>query len=193
MTLVPALYGPGPEWIRKLKYSTEICITAAIPFEKGLSFNRLRILSASGPLLLSIPVKKNPAGSLLSDLKTDPVQKWQNQHWRSLFSAYGKSPYFAYYKDELEPIFLAEAASLPAFTSAVLAWTLRQYFPKAMVQVNLAALPEPDIAGTAYLSPWEDHQEKKETNFRYRQVFGSEFVPGLSALDHLFCAGPGNL
>jgi hypothetical protein len=29
-----------------------------------------------------------------------------------------------------------------------------------------------------------------EIDFRYQQVFGKEFVPGLSVLDHLFCAGP---
>ena len=182
MTIIPASYGPGLELFHLLKGKEEICIGAGMPYQKGTSFSRMRILSASGPLLLSIPIRKTAKNSPLADIRIDYLQKWQNQHWRSLFSAYGKSPYFDYFRDELEGLYQQKSELLAEFNSELLSWTLKQYFPKMKIQVNLSA-------GQESLMP-EAESGVIKPDFRYRQVFGSEFVTGLSALDHLFCAGP---
>jgi hypothetical protein len=190
MTIIPASYGPGLELIRFLKGKEEICIGAGMPYQKGTNLSRMRILSASGPLLLSIPVRKFAKNSPLSDIRIDYLQKWQNQHWRSLFSAYGKSPYFDYFKEELETLYAQRCEHLAVFNSEILSWTLKQYFPKMKIQVNLSAGQESLLAEAATSLPPESENGVLKPDFRYRQVFGSEFVTGLSALDHLFCAGP---
>ena len=190
MKIIPAIYGPGPEFLFALKGSNAIAITGAVPFEKGSRMSRMRILSASGPLLLSIPVKKSERGCLLSEIRTDQIQKWQNQHWRSLFSAYGKSPFFGYYRDELEVLYLQKTEFLAEFNARILSWTLRQYYPKITLRVNLSAQPS-SPESLEMPEPNRDLQKNNVmNNFRYRQVFGSEFVPALSVFDHLFCAGP---
>lgn len=187
---LPAFYGPAAEQILELRGREEILVGAGMPFEKGLAFNRMRILSAGGPLLLSIPVKKSPKGSPVWDIRIDHIQKWQNQHWRSICSSYGKSPFFGYYREELEELFLRKTEFLAEFNSGILAWTLKQYFPKMKVQVNLAEVGNATYAHPGYRTDVFRHENHPVMGLHYRQVFGSEFVSGLSVLDHLFCAGP---
>jgi hypothetical protein len=188
--LIPAFYGPGTDLLFAVRGREEITIVADLPYEKGSALNRMRILSASGPLLLSIPVKKHQRGCPLSEIRIDYIQKWQNQHWRSIFSAYGKSAFFAYYRDELEDLLMQKTEFLAAFNASILTWILRQYFPKMKIQDNLAAGMEENYPlQTKYPALSKDNEHLIKT-LRYRQVFGSDFVAGLSVLDHLFCAGP---
>jgi hypothetical protein len=184
--LIPSQYGPGLEWLAELRKSSNLIITASGKFGKATSANRMRILGANGPLLLSIPVKKYLKDCPVSEIRIDHLQKWQRQHWRSLFSAYGKSPFFDYFRDELEDLFHRETDLLVEFTIPIQAWILKQYFPKAGVQVNLSACIKVERAIPEAELPFSE----SIINFKYRQVFGSEFVPGLCVLDHLFCAGP---
>ena len=188
--IIPAFYGPGTGLLFQLRGKEEVVIGAGMPFEKGTAFNRMRILSASGPLLLSLPVKKHQRGCPLSEIRIDYIQKWQNQHWRSIFSAYGKSAFFGYYRDELEALYLRKAETLAEFNAGLLVWMLKQYFPKMKIQVNLAAGGAADFPDETKNSVSSGNIQASESNLRYRQVFGSEFVAGLSIPDHLFCAGP---
>lgn len=186
MLVFPACYGPGHGLILRLREANEICISGMFPFEKGSIHSRMRILCASGPLLLSIPVKKHAKGALIHELETDPVQKWQHQHWRSVYSAYGKSPYFHYFRNELEHLFLHPASSLAGYTAGIFSWALRQYFPEKKIHVSLTSFPgQADSSGLP-----EIMENSLQDSPPYRQVFGPDFVPGLCMLDHLFCAGP---
>lgn len=33
------------------------------------------------------------------------MHKWQHQHWMALLSAYGKTPYFDFYRPYIEPLY----------------------------------------------------------------------------------------
>lgn len=188
--VLPAYYGPDTSLLFQLRGRDEITIGAGMLYEKGTVFNRMRILSASGPLLLSIPVRKHQPGCPLSEIRIDYIQKWQNQHWRSIFSAYGKSAFFGYYRDELESIFMGNSETLAEFNATLLCWMLKQYFPKMKIQVNLAAGISSAVWNENKNPAAYGIQATEKKILRYRQVFGSEFVPGLSVADHLFCAGP---
>lgn len=186
MVYIPAQYGSGLSLIYALKPAEQIRICAGIPYEKGLAFNRMQILTPNGSLLLSIPVKKHLKGSLLFDVRIDYLQKWQHQHWRSIASAYGKSPFFHYYAAELEEIFHQKNLSLSEFNASLLRWTLMQYFPGRQIHVSLAStIPTNPPESSSLLQDLATARIPE-----YRQVFGTEFVQGLSVLDHLFCAGP---
>jgi hypothetical protein len=186
MKLFPACYGPEPAQLSRLRNTDEIILSGAYPFEKGSCHSRMRIMAASGPLLLSIPVKKHAKGALIHEIETDTAQKWQHQHWRSIFSAYGKSPFFHYFRDELESLFMNRTHSLVAYTAGILGWALRQYYPGKKIHVSLTAFSGKDEIEKMDLLPLISLPSTPP----YRQVFGPDFVKDMGMLDHIFCAGP---
>jgi hypothetical protein len=186
---IPSLYGFPAYAIPTLAESDEVRIRTDFIFEKSTGMNRMKILGANGPILLSIPVKKHTKGTPASEIQIDYIQKWQNQHWRSIQSAYGKSPYFEYYKAELENMYARSPERLVDFTSVLMKWILSQYHPLLNISVILAQNPEIFNPQEPLLFPWKEDKYTCGTDFSYHQVFGEEFVAGLGALDYLFCEG----
>ena len=186
---LPSLYGFPAYAIPTLAESDEVRIRTDFIFEKSTGMNRMKILGANGPILLSIPVKKHTKGTPASDIQIDYIQKWQSQHWRSIQSAYGKSPYFEYYKAELEEMYTQTPERLVDFTSVLMKWILSQYHPKIQISVILAQNPETFNPAEPLLLRWKEDIPASGTDFSYHQVFGEKFVTGLGALDHLFCEG----
>ncbi|MEJ6792714.1 MAG: WbqC family protein [Lacinutrix sp.] len=75
-------------------------------YQKQTYRNRCYIYAANGKLQLSIPVvfsQKNRQE--YSEVKIANNYKWQDNHWKSLESAYRTSPFFEFYQDELQPLF----------------------------------------------------------------------------------------
>jgi len=66
--------------------------------------NRCRIATSNGIMDLSIPVE-NVGKILIRDIKISEHCSWQIQHWRSIEAAYNSSPFFEYYKDDLQPFY----------------------------------------------------------------------------------------
>lgn len=187
-TRFPALYGLTAHQLSLL--SPDWVVDADEKFLPGSLRTRLRVLGANGPITLTIPVKKHPKGTPTSQVKIDYIQKWQNQHWRTLQSAYGKSPYFEYYEAELQFLFSQKPDNLPDFTIPILRWLHSQFFPKGNFCDNVTQiLVELQPVNIQNLSIAEVENGTGLTH-SYPQVFGQEFVPRLSVLDFLFCCGP---
>ena len=75
-------------------------------YQKQTYRNRCYIYAANGKLQLNIPVvfsQKNR--QKYSEVKIANTYKWQDNHWKSLESAYRTSPFFEFYADELQPLF----------------------------------------------------------------------------------------
>lgn len=74
-------------------------------YHKQTYRNRAVILNAQGEQRLSVPVSC-PHGpyTKAEDVRICYDKDWQRDHWRSLCTAYNNSPYFLYYRDELESI-----------------------------------------------------------------------------------------
>lgn len=68
--------------------------------------NRCTILSANGPMALSIPIesaggKKCP----IRDVRIADHGNWRHLHWNALISAYNSTPFFEYYQDDFRPFY----------------------------------------------------------------------------------------
>ena len=63
-------------------------------YEKQSYRNRCYILSANKVLPLSVPVHRGKGKKPTKDIRIDYSQKWVNNHWRAIKSAYGKAPFF---------------------------------------------------------------------------------------------------
>lgn len=75
-------------------------------YQKQTYRNRCYIYAANGKLQLSVPVvfsQKNR--QKYSEVKIANHYNWQDNHWKSLESAYRTSPFFEFYADELQPLF----------------------------------------------------------------------------------------
>ena len=83
----------------------EVILEANENFNKQSYRNRTYILGANGKLALTVPVQKGSQKTLITEVKIDYSADWNRQHWQSIKSAYGKSPFFIHYADFLEPIY----------------------------------------------------------------------------------------
>lgn len=187
---IPPYYGLRTCDFLAIRSSKDWQIDIDEPFELGSLRTRITILGANRMIQLSIPVRKHPKGSRTSEIEIDYIQKWQNQHWRSIQSAYGKSPFFEFYKSELEVLFSASPKFLIEFTVPILQWIQKQFIPKGSLSVKMSL--ESDEKNGLSLLPLPGLADKVNeiSEPEYQQVFGNEFVPRLSILDALFCNGP---
>jgi len=158
--------------------------------------NRCQIATASGILGLTVPVKKvNGNHTKTAEIQIDNSTNWPLLHWRSVATAYNKSPYFLYYRDLFEPVFFKKHKLLIELNHELLNGLFnalgcdpdklvytREYFH----QVEMADLRN------------SFHPKLKHTDFissgmpRYIQVFEEKlgFIPDLSIVDLLFNLGP---
>ncbi len=154
--------------------------------------NRCTILTDQGPLDLIIPVKRAQGNHTPFHLiETDNQSRWYLNHWRAITSAYNASPFFMYYRDQIEPFFKGGFDNLleqnVQLTSMML--SLLKIEMKLLLTQDFR-VPESASDLRVCLSP------KKPPIFKvfphYTQVFGdnSSFYRNLSILDVLFNLGP---
>lgn len=168
-----------------LHYETVVLCTGE-PFRKMQDLNRYRVATANGPLLLSVPVQggrgvKLPLGEVLIDNSTD----WQKQHWRSLFSAYGRAPFFDHYGPQLESILVKRNERLADLNFEALEWICLALRLKTTFILQHEQRSEP-----IYKQASSAEGEEKEK--RYGQVFEDRngFLAGLSIIDLIMNEGP---
>jgi hypothetical protein len=153
--------------------------------------NHFQILSANGTLTLTMPVKNvkgQPTSLNQVELEDGP---WHKPMLTAIQSAYGKSPFYFYFKDELTEIF----SSLPGTNLFDAQIHVMNWLGKYL---NL-----PSLALTAH---WEQDVNDQDIDLRkikkkweiyspiqsYHQVFMDRFPfeEDLSVLDLLFNLGP---
>lgn len=98
-------YFPPVEWFAALINAESHLIEQWEHYQKQSYRSRLNILTSSGPLALSIPLKRDITHKLpIKEIEIDNSYSWIVQHKRSITAAYNSSPFFEYYKDDLFPI-----------------------------------------------------------------------------------------
>ncbi|WP_045689919.1 WbqC family protein [Hymenobacter sp. AT01-02] len=171
-------------------------------YRKQTYRNRCLILTAQGVKPLTVPVIDGNRSEkvLINVVEIDYRQNWIHQHWRTLQTAYGGTPYFEYYADYLHDIYVQKPRLLFDLNLAFLRFYLRCLRLPLSLQLTTEYLPSypsfPPHVPTAsvldrrdWLTPKTAEPDRKSGK-SYRQTFGKDFVPGLSILDLLFMQGP---
>jgi hypothetical protein len=184
-------YNPGIAYFQQLIQAESLLIEKEEHYIKQSYRNRCRILTAQGPKELAIPVKKGNRKTKIHDLEIDYSQNWINVHWRSIRSAYGSAPFFAYYRDYLEEIYHQQQPLLWDFNLALLGFYLKCLNIKKPILFTQSYMPGygeevADLRNKIHPKRNPDNLEIKP----YPQVFGKQFVPDLSIIDVLFSQGP---
>ena len=95
----------GPiQWYQKLNRYDECLIERHESFIKQTYRNRMLIPTTNGPLALTIPTNHDISLSM-KDIRISDHANWRHVHWNALLSAYGESPFFEYYQDDIRPFF----------------------------------------------------------------------------------------
>ena len=142
-----------------------------------------------------VPVVTKQSKTVITDVRIDYHQKWLNNHWRTIQSAYGKSAFYEHYSDDLEKALFKKFEFLYDFNYELLSMCLKWLKWNRTVRESLSYEKSP-------ASPVQDFRSlinPKETNLlqnfykpaAYSQVFGSAFAENMSLIDLIFCEGPG--
>ena len=103
VVLSTTYFGPI-QWYQKLhRYDCSV-VSREERFRKQSYRNRCVIATANGLQALTVPVVHD-AGKDIGTLRVSEHGNWRHVHWNALCSAYGDSPFFQYYADDIRPFF----------------------------------------------------------------------------------------
>lgn len=164
-------------------------------YQKQTYRNRTYIAHSNGLLLLNVPIQHNKDGKRqkTKEVIVENAFPWQEQHWKSLQSAYRTSPFFEFYEDDLEPLFTEPVENLMAHNLRIYDTLSELIGIEVETSKSLAYETNPEIKDLRYLI-----NSKRKSDFQaepYTQVFQENhgFLPNLSVLDLLFNEGPNAL
>ena len=187
-------YFPNIQYISKFISYDNIVIEIHDTYAKQTYRNRCNILSANGVHALSVPVRKNKHTGV-KDILIDYSENWQKNHSRAILSAYKNSPFYDYYIDEFEKLFLQKEKYLIDLNNKI----LRIVFSILEIPINYKhssaydfETKSIDYRDVIHPKPSKNRLDPKFKPVEYIQVFSerSKFAENLSILDLIFNEGP---
>jgi hypothetical protein len=180
------------EYYRLLSNAGTAYIEACENYEKQSWRNRFRILTANGPIDLSIPIINGSSpGQPIREVRIDYRQNWQKIHFRSVESAYRHSPFYEFLIDGIS--FLWDIDEEYLFDYNIIAMKAVLRLMKSEVDIRLTAkYQKPDYYGLGdFRYSIHPKAKKQGTGYEpvpYHQVFSDRFgfIQNLSILDWLF-------
>lgn len=189
MVILPSAYMGSVSYFAHLRRGDYVIDTGE-HFIKRSQRNRAVILSANGPLSLTVNVEHaNTPRRPMRDVRIDYSKRWQHQHWVSIVSAYRSAPYFDHYAPMIEPFYRREWRYLLDYNMEYTDVLLRMLGIASPLNVSERYVEAAE--GDLDLRP--RHNEGPTVGVEpYIQVFADRmpFVGDLSVLDLIMCEGP---
>jgi hypothetical protein len=189
--LIESQYFPCVAVSKILFKQSHIGILLYEPFRKMSFQNRCIIPTANGLVGLSVPLVGGRDNKLpMEQVRIDARQRWQTIHWRTITSAYNRSPFFEFYAHSLETLYQTPVEFLHEWNGLVLAWLTNQLKFSLFVE-NIHAYTEGERPEQPLPSNYRDERFVSGLP-EYQQVFQDRhgFTPNVSSMDLLFCTGP---
>ena len=189
MLIIENQYFPPISSIKILSGNSHIGFPLYDKFRKMSFQNRCIIPTANGITTLSIPLSGGRENNqLFRDVRIDNTQLWQTRHWRTITSAYNRSPFFEYYEPGLEELFRTRFEFLHHWNKAIQVWLVKQL--GIDLELKDIDIPGQEITKLVLPRNYQDPDITKDLPV-YRQVFTDRhgFIPNMSSLDLLCCVG----
>ena len=191
-------YLPCIQYFAKLAQHPVVYIEQCENYQKGSYRNRCHLAGANGLLRLSVPLQKGKnERQPVREVRIAYKEPWRAQHWGSIQSAYGSAPFFDHYAQHLQPFFEQRYELLFDFSFALLLKlsSLLQLDCEIRLTERFEAAPPPqieDARNTIHPKPQRQNNSPVFQPMPYPQTFTEKhgFMPNLSVVDLLFCAGP---
>jgi hypothetical protein len=138
------------------------------------------VATANGKYKLIVPIQKGYHHVPHKYARIANQINWQSKHWRSIRSAYGKSPFFEYYADEVYTLYSQKFEFLLDLNEMARLIFFKCVGIKATVQL---LLDDKDL---------DEPYDPPILNNNYKQVFQHKhgFLNDVTAFDMLFNVGP---
>ncbi len=211
------MYLPYIGFFNKIKKADIFVIGDDFRYSKGYFYNRNKIKTPHGELMLTVPLKKNSSLKELKEVEISNNRDWSKKHLQNIELYYKKSNYFENYIDFFERIYNKEWKTLYDLNVETLFYLLEQldidvpiYYTSSLLKdyvftnktqklVDIckelnATVYLSGISGKDYITEkiFEDNNLKLEyQNYlpkEYKQLWG-RFIPNLSVIDLLFNLG----
>lgn len=190
---IPTYFSPISQYT-SIVNSNDITFEIEENYQKQSYRNRCYILGANGKQLLNIPISHTNKSFGKLKLKEVLIEdsNWQRQHYKSLTTAYNHSPFFEFYKDDLQYIFKKKYKYL-------LDINIDSFH---FINEALDLSKEYDISkkyNDKVADDYRYHADVKNTDktkcIPYIQMFQdrNDFLKNLSILDLLFMEGPNSI
>lgn len=183
----PTAYFGSIAYFQALVHEQNVSIEAKEHFVKQTIRTRCSILVSNGLRYLSVPVvKENGNKTPMDRIRISYTENWQNDHWRTIESAYSSAPFFEHYGEEVKTLIFSKEENLMRFnekiTNTILDWLSIESVTREFTSEFANA--EHDFR----TFPFDNRLDIK----KYTQVFEAEngFIPNLSILDLIMNEGP---
>jgi len=193
MIVLPIAYFGNLEYFWYFVKHDSVTIDVAETYVKQTYRNRSEIYGANGKLNISIPVvRPYGAKSRTNQIKFSEAEDWKKNHWKSIESAYRRTPFYEFYIDQIHDLFFTEYDCLIDFNLALTQHLINKLGIDCELKTTQNSPPISQDDLRLSLSP------KKESFFKspeYIQTFSDRnpFIKNLSILDILFNEGPNSI
>lgn len=192
--LIESYYLPSIEYFCALLSLDEVVLETHEFFVKQSYRNRCYINTSQGVAMLTVPLTEKHSKVVMKDVRIDYSQKWQNNQWRTITTAYAKAPFFEHYSDGIHDAIFARHTFLVDLNRELLSFCLKSLGMDVRLSESVAY--EKPVLNEVLDRRCMINAKKPHSGnslympISYYQVFGSTFEENLSIADILFCEGP---
>ncbi len=189
----PRMFGSVGYYALMSRYQNVMVDNSVRYNKRDKEVHRYRISHTQGPLGLTVPVSRERGSFLSGNLTWEDVSvsahgRWWEVHLTALDSAYGRTPFYEFYRDRLLPLFAPRPLPEPETITGLISRANSIILPIAAPRTELVdTLPEKekteDLTRADYILTAQPP---------YYQVRADRlgFLTNLSILDLIFNLGP---